>query len=155
MRKKPKQSILVLWLLPQNPTWRFAFHKEQNLPLKDFSRAWIGMVVATIGENVSHTGQNSLLPMRLFIPNPSFRTSFRSLTTCRVAQIHTFHSVAPMVVRTNSRIGTEHRKLDWERHQERNPNVYPDNDNLRRFVALITTNRLKLQKYYTQNKDFQ
>ena len=82
---------------------------SENLPLKDFSRAWIGMVVAIIGENVSHTGQNSLLPMRLFIPNPSFSTSFRSLTTCRAAQIHTFHSVAPMVVLTNSRIGTEHR----------------------------------------------
>ena len=93
-------------------------HKEQNLPLKDFSRACIGIIVATIGENVSHTGQNSLLPMRLFIPNPSFRTSFRSLTTCRAAQIHTFHSVAPMVVPTNLRIGMEHRKLDWE-HQLR------------------------------------
>ena len=67
---------MVLWLLPQNPTLRFALHKEQNLQLKDFSRAWIGMVVATIGENVSHTGQDSLLPMRLFIPNPSLRTSF-------------------------------------------------------------------------------
>ena len=77
--------------------------------VKDFSRAWIGMVVATIGENVSHTGQNSLLPMRLFIQNPSFRTSFRSLTTCRAAQIHTFHSVATMVALTNSLIGTEHR----------------------------------------------
>lgn len=48
---------MVLWLLPQNPTLRFALHKEQYLPLKDFSRAWIGMVVVTIGENVSHTGQ--------------------------------------------------------------------------------------------------
>ena len=105
--KEAKQSIMVLWLLPQ--TLRFALHKEQNLQLKDFSRAWIGMVVATIGENVSHTGQNSLLPMGLFIPNPSFRTSFRSLITCRAAQIHTFHSVAPMVVLTNSLIGTEHR----------------------------------------------
>ena len=86
--------------------------KKQKLPLKDFSRAWIGMVVVTIGENVSHTGQNSLLLMRLFIPNPTFRTSFRSLITCRAAQIHTFHSVAPMVVLTNSRIGTEHRSWD-------------------------------------------
>ena len=111
--KEAKQSIMVLWLLPQNPTLRFALHKEQNLQLKDFSRAWIGMVVATIGENVSHTGQNSLLPMRLFIPNPSFRTSFRSLITCRAAQIHTFHSVAPMVVLTNSRTGMARRKLDW------------------------------------------
>ena len=50
-----------------------------------------------------------LLPMRLFIPNPSFRTFFRSLITCRAAQIHTFHSVAPMLVLTNSQIGTEHR----------------------------------------------
>ena len=131
MKKKPKQSIMVLWLLPQNPTLRFALHKEQSLPLKDFSQAWIGMVVATIGENVSHTGQNSLLPMRLFIPNPSFRTSFRSLITCRAAQIHTFHLVAPMAVLTNSRIGTEHRKLDWERHQERSHKVYPDNGKLR------------------------
>ena len=113
MRKKPKQSIMLLWLLPQNPTLRFALHKEQYLPLKDFSRVWIGMVVATIGENVSHTGQNYLPPMRLFIPNPSFRTSFRSLTTCRVTQIHTFHSVAPMVALTNLRIGKARRKLDW------------------------------------------
>ena len=51
-----------------------------------------------------------LLPMRLFIPSPSFRTFFRSLITCRAAQIHTFHSVAPMVVMTNSLIGTVHRK---------------------------------------------
>ena len=36
-------------------------------------------------------------------------TSFRSLTTCRAVQIHTSHSVAPMVVLTNSLIGTEHR----------------------------------------------
>ena len=71
------------------------------------------MVVTTIGENVSHTEQNSLLPMRLFITNPSFRTFFRSLTTCRAAQIHTFHSVAPMVVLTNSRTGMARRKLDW------------------------------------------
>lgn len=107
--KEAKAIYMVLWLLPQNPTLRFALHKEQYLSLKDFSRAWIGMVVATIGKNVSHTGQNSLLPMRLFITNPSFRTSFRSLITCRAAQIHTFHSVAPMVVQTNSLIGTEHR----------------------------------------------
>ena len=105
--------------------------KEQKLPLKDFSRAWIGMVVVTIGENVSHTGQNSLLLMRLFIPNPTFRTSFRSLITCRAAQIHTLHLAAPMDVLTNLRIGTEHRKLDWEHHQRRRHNVYPDNDNLR------------------------
>lgn len=51
----------------------------------------------------------TLLPMRLFIQDPSFRTSFRSLTTCRVTQIHTFHLAAPMVVLTNSLIGTEHR----------------------------------------------
>lgn len=35
--KEAKQSIMVLWLLPQNPTLRFALHKEQNLQLKDFS----------------------------------------------------------------------------------------------------------------------
>ena len=122
--KEAKQSIMVLWLLPQNPTLRFALHTEQNLQLKDFSRAWIGMVVATIGENVSHTGQDSLLPMRLFIPNPSLRTSFRSLITCRAAQIHTFHSVAPMVVLTSSLIGTEHRKMDWEHYLQRNGMVW-------------------------------
>ena len=60
-----------------------------------------------------------LLPMRSFIPNPSFRTFFRSLITCRAAQIHTFHSVAPMVVLTNSRIGTEHRKSDWGYQQKK------------------------------------
>ena len=146
---------MVLWLLPQNPTLRFALHKEQYLPLKDFSRAWIGMVVATIGENVSHTGQNSLLPMRLFIPNPSFRTSFRSLTTYRAAQIHTFHSVAPMVVLTNSLIGTEHRSWGWEHHQKRSHKAYPDNDNERRFVAISTTNHLESQKCDARSKDFQ
>ena len=35
--KEAKQSIMVLWLLPQNPTLRFALHKVQNLQLKDFS----------------------------------------------------------------------------------------------------------------------
>ena len=113
MRQKPKQSIMVLWLLPQSPTLRFALYKEQYLPLKDFSRVWIGMVVATIGDNVSHIGQNSLLPMRLFTTSLSFRTSFRSLITCRAAQIHTFHLAAPMVVLTNSRTGMARRKLDW------------------------------------------
>ena len=96
-----------------------------------------------------------LLPMRLFIPNPSFRTSFRSLITCRAAQIHTSYSVAPMLVLTNSQIGTEHRSWGWEHHQKRSHNVYPDNDNERRFVALVTANRLKLQKCDAKNKDFQ
>ena len=107
--KEAKAIYYGIMATATNPTLRFVLHKEPNLPLKDFSRVWIGMVVATIGENVSHTGQNSLLLMRLFIPNPSFRTSFRSLTTCRAAQIHTFHSVAPMVMLTSSLIGTEHR----------------------------------------------
>ena len=52
-----------------------------------------------------------LLPMRLFIPNPSFRTSFRSLITCHAAQIHTFHSVAPMLVQTSLQTGMVRRKL--------------------------------------------
>ena len=69
-------------------------------------------------------GQDSLLPMRLFMPNPSLRTSFRSLITCRAAQIHTFHSVAPMVVLTSSLIGTEHRKMDWEHYLQRNGMVW-------------------------------
>lgn len=42
--------------------------------------------------------------------NPSCRISFLSLTTCRVAQKLTFHLAAPMVVLTNSRIGTERQK---------------------------------------------
>ena len=33
--------------------------------------------------------------------------------------------------------------------------VYPDNDNERRFVALVTANRLKLQKCDAKSKDFQ
>ncbi len=81
----------------------------QNLLLIDFLQAWIGMVVATIEENVSPTGRNSLLPIMLFTPSQSFRTSFRSLIICRAAQIHTFHLAAPMVAQTNSRIGMEHR----------------------------------------------
>ena len=48
----------------------------------------------------------------VFIPNPSFKTSFRSLITCRVAQTHMSHSVVPMVVLTISLIGTEHRSWD-------------------------------------------
>ena len=99
---------MVLWLLLQNPTLHFAFQKEQYLPLKDFSRAWIGMVVATIGENVSHTGQNSLLPMRLFIPNPSFRTSFRSLTTCR----------ADTYVSLGGSNGCADQLTNWDGHTE-------------------------------------
>ena len=117
------------------------------------SMDWNGL--ATIGENVSHTGQNSLLPMRLFIPNPSFRTSFRSLITCRAAQIHTFLLAAPMVVLSNSLIGTEHRSWGWEHHQKRSHKVYPDNDNERRFVAISTTNHLELQKCDARSKDFQ
>lgn len=35
---------------------------------------------------------------------------FQRLTTCRVAQKLTFHLAAPMVVLTNSRIGTERQK---------------------------------------------
>ena len=38
-----------------------------------------------------------------------------SLTTCHVAQIHTFRLVAPMAVLTNLQIGTEHKKWDWVR----------------------------------------
>lgn len=85
----------------------------------------------------------------------AFVTSFRSLITCRATQIHTSHSVAPMVVLTNSLIGTEHRSWGYEHHQKRSHKVYPENDNLRRFVALITTNRLKLQKCDARSKYFQ
>ena len=105
-------------------------------------------------EGVAHW-KNSLLPIRLFTPNPSFRTSFRPLTTCHAAQTHTFHLAAPMVVLTNLRIGTEHRKQDWEHHQERNHKACPNNDNERWFVALITTNYLNLQKCTTKSEDFQ
>ena len=52
-----------------------------------------------------------LLPMRSFIPNPSFRTFFRSLITCRAAQIHTSYSVAPMLVRTSLQTGMVSRKF--------------------------------------------
>ena len=47
-----------------------------------------------------------------------------SLITCRAAQIHTFHSVAPMVVLTSSLIGTEHGKMDWEHYLQRNGMVW-------------------------------
>ena len=66
-----------------------------------------------------------------------------------------FHLAAPMDVLTNLRIGTEHRKLDLEHHQRRSHNVYPDNDNLRWYVAISTTNHLKLQKWDARSKYFQ
>lgn len=117
-RQAPRTANLSAYLSAYLPATRLLHdyrdcyenaHKEQNLPLKDFSRACVGMVVATIGENVSHTGQNSLLPMRLFIPNPSFRTSFRSLITCRAVWTHTSRLVVLTDVLTNLRIGTKHR----------------------------------------------
>ena len=46
------------------------------------------------------------------------------------------------------------QKLGLGAPSKRSHKVYPDNDNLRRFVALITTNRLKLQKCDVHNKDF-
>ncbi len=116
----------MVLLLPQNPTLRLALHKEQNLSLIDFLQVWIGVVVATIEENVSHTGRKSLLPVRSFTPNPSFRTSFRSLTTCRAAQIHMLRLATPMVVLTNSRIGTERRNSGWEHLQKGIRKVHPD-----------------------------
>ena len=60
-----------------------------------------------------------------------------------------------MAAPTNLQIGTEHRSRGWEHHQKRSHNVYPDNDNERRFVALVTANQLKLQKYDVRSKDFQ
>ena len=81
-----------------------------------------------------------LLPMRSFIPNPSFRTFFRSLITCRAAQIHTSYSVAPMLVLTNSQIGTEHRSWGQEHHQKRSHKAYPDNDDLQHWLLQIASN---------------
>ena len=59
-------------------------------------------------ECVSHTGQNSLLPMRLFIQNPSFRTSFRSLTTCR----------ADTYVSLGGSNGCADQLTNWDGHTE-------------------------------------
>ena len=39
---------------------------QYKLAWKDFSRAWIGIVVTAIGEDVSHTGQNSYRWGRLY-----------------------------------------------------------------------------------------
>ena len=81
-----------------------------------------------------------LLPMRLFIPNPSFRTSFRSLITCHAAQIHTFHSVAPMLVLTKLQIGIVRRSQGQEHHQKRSHKAYPDNDDLQHWLLQIASN---------------
>lgn len=47
------------------------------------------------------------------------------------------------------------QKLGLGAPSKRSHKVYPDNDNERRFVALVTANRLKLQECDAKNKDFQ
>ena len=47
--KETKAIYYGIMATATKSTLRFALHKEHNLQLKDFSRAWIGMVVATIG----------------------------------------------------------------------------------------------------------
>lgn len=43
----------------------------------------------------------------------------------------------------------------WTKLFATNEVVHPDNDNERRFVALVTANRFKLQKCDARSKDFQ
>ena len=47
------------------------------------------------------------------------------------------------------------QKLGLGASPKKNHKVDPDNDNERRFVALVTANQLKLQKYDVRSKDFQ
>ena len=109
----------------------------------------------TSSRNVSPDGQNYSPRMKFNSQTTPLTTFSLLLTICHVAQIHTFHLAVLMVVPTNLQIGTEHRRWDWEHHQEKRHKVYPDNDKERRFVALVIANRLKLQKCDALNKDFQ
>ena len=79
---------MVSWQLPQKATWRSTLPQGAESAVERFLASMKWTVVATIEENVSHTGQNSLLPMRSFIPTPLSKKSFRSLIICRAAQIH-------------------------------------------------------------------
>ena len=90
----------------------------------------------TSSRNVSPDGQNYSPRMKFNSQTTPLTTSSLLLTTCHAVQTHTFHLVAPMAVLTNLLIGTEHKRWDWEHHQKRSHKAYPDNDNLRRFVAL-------------------
>ena len=69
----------------------------------------------TSSKNVSPDGQNYSPRMKFNSQTTPLTTFSLSLTTCHVAQIHTFHSVALMAVLTNLLIGTEHRRWDWVR----------------------------------------
>ena len=68
------------------------------------------------------------------------------LTTCHVAQKHTFHSVVPY--------GRADQLTNWDGTQKVGFGTPPKkesqglsgNDNERRFIAISTTNHLKLQK---------
>ena len=64
---------------------------------------------------VSPAGQNSSPRMKFNSQTTPLTTFSLLLTTCHVVQTHTFHSVDPMGVLTNLRIGTEHKRWDWVR----------------------------------------
>lgn len=68
-----------------------------------------GMVLQTSSKNVSPVGQNSSPRMKFNSQTKPLTTFSLLLTICHAVQTHTFHSVAPMGVLTNLRIGTEHK----------------------------------------------
>ena len=73
--------------------------------------------------NVLPVGQNYSPRMKLNSQTTPLTTSLLLLTTCHVAQILTFRLVAQMVALTNLRIGTEHKKWDWEQFKEKRKEV--------------------------------
>lgn len=68
----------------------------------------------TSSKNVSPVGQNYSPRMKFNSQTKPLTPFSLLLTICHVAQIHTFRLVVLMVVPTNLRIGTEHRRQDWE-----------------------------------------
>ena len=90
----------------------------------------------TSSKNVSPVGQNYSPRMKFNSQTTPLTTFSLSLTTYHVAQTHTFRSVAPMSVLTNLQIGTEHKRWGLGAPSKKSHKAYPDNDNLRRFVAL-------------------
>ena len=80
----------------------------------------------TSSRNVSPVGQNYSPRMKFNSQTTPLTTSSLSLTICHAAQTHTFHSVAPMAVRTNSPIGTEHKKWGLEAFHKRKKKGWGD-----------------------------
>lgn len=81
-------------------------------------------------------------------------TSFRSLTTCRAAQIHTSHSVAPMVVLTNSLIG-RNTEVGVRSITKKEVTRFIQIMKREAICSVVIANRLKLQKCDDRSEYFQ